>query len=112
MACCKLHVINTYTVPETGTALTLNFSNAVASATDKQRFCIKVCTNIPSTYSTYTANVTIGTTTVPLWDKYGNPLTISELTKCRVIKGYYGATTPHIILDAPKTYNCGCADVL
>lgn len=109
MACRYLHVINTYTVPETGTVLALNFVNPVASAVDMQRFCIKLCTSIPSTYDAYTATVTIGTTAVPLWNKYGNPLTVGELRRGNCYQGYYGATTPHVILNAPKKVVCNCA---
>lgn len=108
MACKHLHIVNTYTVPDTGTILALNFVNAVSSATDKERFCIKVCTSIPSTYDTYTATVIIGSTAVPLWNKYGNPLTVSELRKGCVYQGYYGATTAHVILNAPKLTGCNC----
>lgn len=109
MACRHLHVVNTYTVPETGTVLALNLSVPYALAQDKERFCLKVCASIPTTYDSYTATITIGTTAVALWNKYGNPLTIRELKKCKVMKGYYGATTPHVILsDIPSNYGCGC----
>lgn len=109
MACKHLHIINTYTVPETGTVLALNFSKPYAIATDKERFCVKICASIPETYDTYTATVTIGTTAVPLWNKYGNPVTIAELKKCKVMKGYYGATSAHVILtDIPCNYGCNC----
>jgi len=107
--CKYLNVINSYTAPSTSTVLALNFVNAVASATDKQRFCIKLCTSIPSTYNAYTTTVTIGETAVPLWDKYGNPLTVSELKTGVVYRGYYGATSAHIILEAPKNLGCNCA---
>jgi len=56
--------------------------------------------------------LTVGTGTVALWDKYGNPATVSELAKCKLYKGYYGATTPHVISKLPITYNCGCNNVL
>lgn len=115
MGCKNLHIVTNYTVPQTGTILALSFSNAVTSVSDKQRFCIKVCTSIPSIYDTYNATVDINGTAVPLWDKYGDLLTISELKKCKVMKGYVGLVglVNHIILtDIPVTCNCGCPSAL
>ena len=112
MACKHLHIVNTYTVTTGSTMATLNFVKPITSATDKERFCIKVCTDIPETYDTYTTQILINDSGVPLWNKYGNPLTVADLKKCKVMKGYYGSTTPHVILvDVPCNYGCNCNGV-
>lgn len=108
MACKCLHIINGITTTAGSTMATLTFCKTVNSATDKQKFCIKVCADIPESLDTYTAQVLIGGNGVPLWDKYGDPLTLSELRKGVVYQGYYGATTPHIIVNAPKVMGCNC----
>lgn len=108
MACRNLHIVNSYTVPTTGTVLALNLVTPVASVVDKQRFCVKICVSIPSTYDAYTATVLIGGVATPLWNKYGNPLTIAELRRGVCYPGYYGATTSHVILNAPKNVGCNC----
>lgn len=109
MACKHLHIINNYSVTEGSTMANLSFVKTVTSVTDKQRFCVKVCVDIPETYDTYTAQVIINGSGVPLWDKYGDPLTLSELRKGVVYQGYYGSTSEHIVLNAPKITGCGCA---
>lgn len=112
MACKHLHIVNTYTVTTGSTMATLNFVKPITSATDKERFCVKVCVNIPEIYDTYTTQILINDSGVPLWNKYGNPLTVADLKKCKVMKGYYGSTTPHVILvDVPCNYGCNCNGV-
>lgn len=107
MACKYLHVVTTYTPPETGTVLALGFVNT-ATAVDQQKFCMKLCVDIPSTYDTYSVTVPVNTVDVPVWDKYGNPLTVSELKKGIVYQGYYGASSTHVIINAPKVVGCSC----
>jgi hypothetical protein len=113
MACKYFHVVTTVTPDTTANTLVLNFSSP-ATANDEDRFCFKIVTDIPSIYDTYAVLLAVnGTTTVALWDKYGNPVTASSLGKCKVYKGYYGATAPHVITPCvPITYNCGCGNVL
>lgn len=109
MACKHLHIVTTYTPPETGTVLALGFSKPVNTATDKERFCIKVCTTIPDTYDAYTVSVPINGEATLVYNKYGNSLIVEELKKCKVMKGYYGTVpSPHILLsDVPMSCNCG-----
>ena len=112
MACKYFHVVTTVTPDTTANTLTLNFSSPV-TAVDKDRFCFKIVTDIPSTYDAYTVLMTVNGTVIPLWNKYGDPATASQLSKCKVYKGYYGATTPHVISSViPQNYYCGCGNVL
>lgn len=108
MACKHLHVINNYTVTEGSAMATLSFTKPVTVVENQHRFCIKVCVDIPEIYSGYTTQILVNGSGVPLWDKYGNPLTVSELRKGIVFQGYYGSTTPHIIVNAPKKLGCNC----
>ena len=113
MACKYLHVVNSIDTTTTANTVILNFSVA-ATAVNQDRFCMKIpcCMSIPTSASTYAVQVTVNGSAIPLWDKYGNPLTASELSSKRIYKGYYGSTTPHVIINAPMTYNCGCNNVL
>lgn len=112
MSCKYIHIVNSITTG-TGT-VTLNFSNPVTSATDKEKFCIKIpCgVTIPSGVSASVVNIAFDGGTIPLWNKYGNPATVSDLKKNCVMSGFYGATTSHVISKIPMTYNCGCNNVL
>lgn len=114
MACKYLNVVNSMTTNATAGTLTLDFVNAVSSVTDKQKFCIKIpCSmSIPTGINGYVVQVTINGASVPVWNKYGNPLTVSDLVKGKVIGGFYGATTSHVITKLPITYNCRCNNVL
>lgn len=85
-------------------AVVLTFSSPV-SVTDKDRFCFKLCQAIPEAGSNLPVQVTVNGAPVPLWNKYGNPILGSQLRNRKYI-GYYGATTPHVILtNTPLT--CG-----
>ena len=93
MACKYFHVVTTVTPDTTANTLTLNFSSPV-TAVDKDRFCFKIVTDIPSTYDAYTVLMTVNGTAIPLWNKYGDP-------------------TPHVISSViPQNYYCGCGNVL
>lgn len=104
MNCKYFHCANSVTV---GTnVVTLDFMSA-ATATDKDKFCFKLCQPVPATAAAYPVQVTVNGTAVPLWNKYGNPVLAGELTQYRLITGYYGATVPHVIATNLPC-NCGC----
>ena len=103
MVCEFFHCANSVTVG--ADAVVIAFSQPV-TATDKDRFCFKLCQSIPAAGSTLPVQVTVNGTNIPLWNKYGNPILGSQL-RTRKYCGYYGATTPHVILtNTPLT--CGC----
>lgn len=104
MACKYLHCANTVTV-NADTSVVLNFS-VPANAEDKDRFCIKIVTDIPS--SSLPVLLTInGVSTNTFLNKYGNPVIASDLKKGKCYHGYYGSSTPHVITtDIPL--KCGC----
>lgn len=114
MACKHLHIINSFTVSETGGSVTLNFSVPVTTVEDRDRFCMKIpCgLSVPTGYDGYIVLVTYNGSTIPLLNKYGNPAKFGELRKGCVMSGYYGATQSHVISQIPVTYNCGCSNVL
>lgn len=114
MACKHLHIINNFTVSETGGSVTLSFASPVNSLEDKERFCMKIPCSlyVPKGYDGYIVLVTYNGATIPLMNKYGNPAKFGELRKGYVMSGYYGATNSHIISQIPITYNCGCNNVL
>lgn len=92
-------------------SVNLTFDTTV-TASDKNRFCIKVFTDIPAAGLTLPVNVTVNGALIPLLNKYGNPVLGADLSRCRVYKGYYGATTPHVILqNNPAHYYCNCANI-
>ena len=112
MSCKYFHVSNAYTVNDSDSQIVLGFPSTV-TVTDKTRFCLKLVFDPSVLNQTYTVLATVNGANVPLWDKYGNPVTVAELSKGKVYRGYYGDTTPHIIFnELPRTYNCGCNNVL
>lgn len=108
MACKHLHVVNNYSVTEGSTMATLSFVNPVTSFENKERVCIKLCTSIPETYNSYTTQILVNGSGMALYNKYGNPLTVSDLRKGIVYQGYYGSVNPHVSMNAPKNTGCNC----
>lgn len=93
------------TVVVTADAVQISFAQPI-TATDKDRFCFKLCQSIPTAGAALPVQVEIAGIFVPLWNKYGNPILGSQLRR-RKYCGYYGATTPHVILtNTPMV--CGC----
>lgn len=112
MACKYLHTVTTYITNESVPNIVLQFPVKV-TAVDKDKFCLKLSITLPSSVSNYPVLVTVNGTNIPVLNKYGNPLTAGTLRRCRVYKGFYGASTPHIIFNSvPLTCNAGCGNVL
>lgn len=86
--------------------VTLDFAEP-ATVTDKQRFCFRLLTAIPTAALTYPVQLTVNGTTVPLWNKYGNPVIGGDLTQGKLVTGFYGATNPHVI-GTNIPCKCGC----
>ena len=112
MACKCIHIANTYVVNDSTTNVVLQFSNT-ATASDKDRFCFKVVTPLPSANAAYKLYATVNGGSVPVLDKYGNPMLVGDIRRNRFYKGWFGAAEPHIIAsNSPVTYNSGCGNVL
>lgn len=113
MSCKYLHFSPSYTVNDSSTQVVFGFANPV-NATDRDRFCWRITTDIPSgTPATYSVYVTVNGANIPVLNKYGNPVIVSDLARGQLYKGFFGATTPHIIVtNVPKTVHCGCNNVL
>ena len=102
MTCNYFHCANSVTVG--ADAVVLAFSTTV-SATDKDRFCFRLCDTIPAAGANLPVQVTVNGATIPLWNKYGNPILGSQLQRGKKYVGYYGATTPHVIVsNTPMGY--------
>lgn len=98
MACnnCKyLHCGNSITVGTT--EVTIAFADTPVNIADKTPFCFRICTAIPSSAASLPVVLTVNGVATALWDKYGNPVIGAQLRTKRLYKGYYGATTPHVI---------------
>lgn len=110
-----MHIVNSITVNAEGGNVTLNFSKPVTSLADTEKFCFKIPCGvyIPSGIDGYLVMANYNGTGIDVLNKYGNALTVGQLVKRKVIKGYYGATNSHIITnELPVTFNCGCNNVL
>lgn len=111
-----MYIVNNITVNSSGSTVVLAFSNPITSLNDKTRFCFKIPCGvvIPTGVDSYAVQITYGDGVIPLWDKYGDLATTSELKKNKVIKGYFGTgTSNHVITESlPVVYNCGCNNVL
>lgn len=102
MACKCFHKITKVTVNTTN--VIFDFDTPV-TVTDKERFCFKLVTDIPTTGATLPVLVTVNGTTIPLVNKYGDSSVGSEVPKNRCVCGYYGSTVPHIIGQFPISKN-------
>lgn len=53
--------------------------------------------------------LTVNGTAIPLWDRYGNPVLGNQIkTRC-VYRGFYGDSSPHIIVyNLPYKEKCKC----
>ena len=113
MFCKYLHYSPSYTVNDDSTQVVFGFADAV-SASNEDKFCWKITTTIVTgTTATYSVYITVNGANIPVLNKFGNPVIVSDLTKNMLYKGFYGSSTPHIILtNIPKTYNAGCNNVL
>ena len=112
MACKCVRIANTYVVNDSSSNVVLQFTDN-SSVPDKGRFCFKVVTDLPSSAASYQLYATVNGSSVPVLNKFGNPMLVSDVKKCRLYKGWYGATTPHVITaNSPVTYNTGCGNVL
>lgn len=95
MACKYFHCVNTITVGTSAVALSFTSSPAAA---DTNRFCFRIQDMIPAAGDALPVTISVNGAAVPLLDKYGNPVTGSGLKKGIPYKGYYGASTPHVIV--------------
>lgn len=101
--CPYIHCANQVTVG--ADAVVLDFTKPV-NAINRDHVCFKLCQEIPAAGASLPVQVTVNGTAIPLWNKYGNPVLGSQLTRRKYI-GYYGSTTPHVIISNSPTY-CGC----
>ena len=94
--CCHFHCGNSITVGETN--ITIAFADSPTGIADTNRFCFRICSSIPASAASLPVVLTINGASVALWNRYGDPITGSGLKNRRLYKGYYGATTPHVIV--------------
>ena len=107
MKCTCFHLGSTVTV--SATAVTIAFQDGATGIADTQRFCFRLCQSIPATASDLPVQLTVNGVAVPLWNRFGNPVLGSDL-KTRVnYKGFYGASTPHVISYTLPLTREGCS---
>ena len=106
--CCKYFFrVTSITVGATDVTLTTDKSVTLENL---QPFCFAITTDIPSGVATLPVKIAVGTTTINLLNKAGNPVLGSELVKRRRIKGYYGSTGPQIVAyTLPTQCTCKCS---
>lgn len=66
-----------------------------------ERFCLvlTICPNAVITGAAVDYTITINGAAVPVWDKWGNPITTDRLNTRTLYKGrYIEGTTPHLTL--------------
>lgn len=69
--------------------------------------CFAICTAIPPLSATLPVNVVMGTTTINLLDRAGEPVLASELKNRFLYRGFYGTTGPQLVLqNIPKVCCC------
>jgi hypothetical protein len=95
MNCNEIICANSVTVNATN--VVIDFSETV-TLNDRERFNFRLCQSIPTAGASLPVVVTVNGETIPLWNKYGNPILSSELRCKRIYRSYYGATTPHVIV--------------
>lgn len=114
MTCKNFH--RSATVAVNAGKCVITFKDAPTGIVDKSRFCFAICQAIPDDAMALPVMLVINGAQVPLWDKYGDVATASELkTRCS-IKGWYGVqttgtgsdvvTSPHVISDIPVSNRC------
>lgn len=112
MACCRyLHTTSTVAVDSGGTNLVLTFSDS-PTATNQDRFCFRIAQTIPTAGLALPVQVTVNSAAVPLLDRYGNTVLGASLAQNRLYKGYYGASTAHVLttsLPAKTCNRCNCS---
>lgn len=105
MNCMFFHCANNVTVSETN--VVISFSEAV-TASDKDNFCFRLCSNFTGG-ATLPVQVLVNGTAIPLLNKYGNPVLGADLKQRVVYRGFYGASTPHVIINnLPMNVKCSC----
>ena len=106
MNCCNnISCANSITV--TATNVVLDFASVV-TLTDEERFDFRICQNVPSTGLALPVLVTVNGSTIPLLNKYGNPITGVNLRTRKIYRGYYGASTPHVLVYNTPITCCDC----
>lgn len=105
--CCKYFFrVTSITVNSTDVTLTTDRTSTLENL---QPFCFAITTDLPSGISALPVKIAVGTATINLLDRAGNPVLGSELIKRRKIKGYYGSTGPQIVAyTLPPQCNCKC----
>lgn len=93
-------------ITSTETAITITADRTI-SLTNESPLCFAICTVIPELTSTLPVNLVIGTTTIELLDRAGEPLLASNLRNRFLYRGFYGTTGPQLVIhNMPKVCCC------
>lgn len=107
--CPYLHKSSSVAVNTGATAVVITFRDNPTNIADMQRFCFCVQQAVPTAGLALPVELTINGISVPLWNKYGDVVTGSDIVTRYVNKGWYGTDNDtHVITTSlPKEcYKC------
>jgi hypothetical protein len=101
----SFHRVNSITA---GTSnITLSFTTPL-TVVNREIFNFVICTSLPSTTAPLPVLISVNGSTVPLLNKYGNPVYSNELRNRKPYYGYFGSqSTAHVISYSIGDCNCG-----
>lgn len=105
--CSFLHLSETITVADNKVVVT--FQDDPTDILDTEHFCFRLCQTLPTGASSLQVFLVVNGSNVPLWNRYGDIVTLGTLkTRC-TYKGYYGTQqTKHVIaINTPAECACG-----
>lgn len=100
------HFVKVTSIATSNTEVTLTASTSF-TLTNESPLCFAICTVIPPLTATLPVNLVIGSTTIALKDRSGEPLLANQLRNRFLYRGFYGTTGPQMIIqNIPKICCC------
>jgi hypothetical protein len=95
-------------ITTTATNVVITFTSAPTDVVNEDKFCFAICQDVPSAGNALAVTLTINGESVPLWDRYGNPVPGCGLTKGQIYKGYFGTGTADHVISPTLPNKCAC----
>lgn len=100
------HFFKVTSISSTTTAVTLTADRSF-TLTNESPLCFAICTAIPPLTATLPVNLVMGTTTITLEDRAGEPILANELRNRFLYRGFYGTSGPQLVIqNMPKVCCC------
>lgn len=100
------HFFKVTNISTSNTEVTLTADRSFV-LTNESPLCFAICTVIPPLQATLPVTLVIGTTTIALKDRAGEPLLANELRNRFLYRGFYGITGPQLVIqNMPKVCCC------